>query len=117
MSFSVESSEEGPAKVLTVTGEVEFSVITGFTTALTDAAGATDGALVIDLSNVRYIDSSGLGAIIRTQKLMIERDRYLGIVAPSGLVRRVFEISGLLTVLNIHPDLDSALAAASKFSP
>ena len=67
--------------------------------------------LVVDLSRVSYIDSSGLAALIGAMQNVQE---YGGKFALAGLqetVRAIFEIARLDQVFRIFPDVDAALAA------
>jgi anti-sigma B factor antagonist len=67
--------------------------------------------LVVDLSKVSYIDSSGLAVLIEAMQGVEE---YGGIFALAGMqetVRSIFEIARLDQVFRIFPDVDSALAA------
>lgn len=65
--------------------------------------------LILDLSGVHFVDSSGLSAILTANRLWSEGKSFLiaGTLHPS--VRRLFEISRLDTVLTIIPTLDEAV--------
>jgi anti-anti-sigma factor len=67
---------------------------------------------IFDLSNVEYIDSSGLSAILTGQRLWGEKGAFVltGVVHPS--VKRLMEISHLHTVLPIVPTIDEAIEYA-----
>jgi len=68
--------------------------------------------IVIDLSRVTYIDSSGVAALILA---MQEVEAYGGKFFLSGLqetLRSIFETSRLERVFRIFPDVDAALAAS-----
>ena len=66
--------------------------------------------IVIDLSQVTFIDSTALGVIISGVKRMREREGRLAIVAGSRLVVRILDITGLDKVLTIFDTRDAALA-------
>jgi anti-anti-sigma factor len=70
-------------------------------------AEATDDALVVDLTDVTFIDSSGLRELLR---LGHRRPTY--VVAPQGRSpRRVLELAGVVVVLPTFDTLDAALRA------
>jgi anti-sigma B factor antagonist len=73
------------------------------------------GALVvvIDLSAVTFLDSSGLGAIVGTLRRLRERDGRLTIVEPKTAASRIFEHTGLDAVLDLYDDRGKAVSAAS----
>ncbi|MCO6484295.1 MAG: STAS domain-containing protein [Saprospiraceae bacterium] len=65
--------------------------------------------LILDLSGVKFVDSSGLSAILTGNRLWSEGKSFIigGALQPS--VKRLFEISRLDTVLNLIPSLDEAV--------
>jgi anti-sigma B factor antagonist len=88
-----------------------------------DAAGAVQfkerlralagdrGRVLLDLEEVTFVDSSGLGAIVAAMK-MLAPERRLELAALSGNVARVFALTRMDSVFVIHPDAESALEAA-----
>jgi anti-anti-sigma factor len=101
-----ESYERNGACVLPLAGEFDV----GNTADLERILGEVpDGGrlLVIDLSNTAYIDSSVLAVLIRLKR---QRGENLRLVVPrESKVRLIFVVSGLLEVLGIVDDLESAL--------
>lgn len=59
--------------------------------------------VMVDLNRVEYVDSTGLGALVRGLQQARRVDGELKIVCDSGRVRRIFEIAGLVRVLEILP--------------
>jgi anti-sigma B factor antagonist len=70
-------------------------------------------SLVIDLSAVTFLDSSGLGAVVGALRRLRERDGELRIVQPGSAASRIFEHTGLDAVLDLYPDRESAVSAAT----
>lgn len=71
--------------------------------------GETD--LVLDLSNVEFIDSSGLGALVSVLKTLGRS----GSLAISGLQKsaeQIFKLTRMDTVFTIYPSVDAAVEAA-----
>jgi anti-sigma B factor antagonist len=67
--------------------------------------------LVVDLSAVKFIDSTALGVLIEARTRMANRRGFL-LAAPGLETRRALEISGLDRHFTVHESLDEALAAA-----
>jgi anti-anti-sigma factor len=57
------------------------------------------GAYMIDLSGLRFMDSSGVNALLRARSLLGREARDLIVVCPPGPVRRVLEVIGVADVL------------------
>ena len=72
-------------------------------------AGRTD--LVVDLSDVTFLDSTGLGVLVGRLKLARTRGGSLRLVGTADRVLKVFSITGLDKVFEIHDTLDAALEA------
>lgn len=63
---------------------------------------ATEGApVILDLSKVEFLDSSGLGAIVAVMK-MLGPDRPLEVAALTQGVRKLFRLTRMDTVFKIH---------------
>jgi anti-sigma B factor antagonist len=69
--------------------------------------------LVVDLSSVNFIDSSGLGALLSGYKNATQRGGTLILSGPKARVRAMFELTRLNRVFEIYPRLQEALASQS----
>jgi len=98
--------------VLPIQGEIDVHVSPGIAASLKAMAVEKPATLVVDLSRVSYIDSSGLAVLIEAMQNVAA---YKGKFALTGLqegVRPIFEIARLDQVFRIFPDVDAALAAS-----
>jgi anti-sigma B factor antagonist len=96
--------------VLPLKGEVDLHVSPMVTTSLNEMIDKKPERLVVDLTDVSYIDSAGLAALIQAMQKV---EGYGGKFMLAGLqetVRSIFEISRLDQVFQIFPDADAALA-------
>ena len=76
------------------------------------AAAADDPErLLVDLSGVTFIDSTGLGVLIEARTRMQNRRAFM-LVGPKLETRRALEISGLDQHFAVHDSLDEAMSAA-----
>jgi anti-sigma B factor antagonist len=85
--------------VLHVSGEVDIQ----FADELRDAGltAATDAGLTMNLSEVSFIDSSGLAALIEINNTIRLHGALLTLVAPSRSVRHILEVTGLNPVFAV----------------
>ncbi|MBI2704790.1 MAG: STAS domain-containing protein [Actinobacteria bacterium] len=86
-----------------VSGEIDVVNSPGLGTELSERARASAGALVVDLSEVTFMDSSGLRVLLEADEACRARQHSLVIRNPSPAVRRLLEITGLTTELSIDP--------------
>ena len=67
--------------------------------------------LIVDLSAAEFIDSTTIRVLMETRKHAIERDREFTVVlGTAAIVERALEISGILTLVNVVPTVERALA-------
>ena len=64
--------------------------------------------LILDISELDFVDSFGLGAVVGALKRLRQRGGELALVCPSRRIRRVFEICDLDRILALHDSIDSA---------
>ena len=66
--------------------------------------------LVVDLGEVSFMDSTGLGVLVGRLKLVRVKNGTLRLVCSSERILKVFAITGLDKVFQIFPSVDDALA-------
>jgi anti-sigma B factor antagonist len=74
-------------------------------------------ALVLDLSEVRFVDSSGLGALLSGHKNAGLREGRLALSGVQARVQSMFELTRLHRVFEIHPTVEDALAFGTGGTP
>jgi anti-anti-sigma factor len=96
--------------VIAPEGELDVALVGGFRHGLAEAAReATDG-LVVDLTEVSFIDSSALSAIVELQNQLRRSEQQLAVIVPSGTAVAVaVNLSGLRDRLPIFETRQAAL--------
>jgi anti-anti-sigma factor len=90
--FGVTSHEFEGGRVFALRGELDAATCRGLAEGLTGAPGSL---VVVDLGQLSFIDSSGLGALHNARRAAIENGGNLVVCRPTPMVHRVFEITGL----------------------
>jgi anti-sigma B factor antagonist len=98
------------SNVLPLEGEIDLHVSQGIATSLRAMSDAKPKQLVVDLSKVTYIDSSGLAVLIEAMQNIGAAGGKFALAGLQEAVRPIFEIARLDQVFRIFPDVDSALA-------
>lgn len=111
MDFALTTELRDEFTIVGVSGELDVYTAPALEEVLADLVdeGATD--LIVDLSSVDFMDSTGLGLLIKALKWIRERDGSLGIVVVTDKIRKVFQITGLDSVLSLHESIDAAVGA------
>jgi len=107
---SAPATRQSRSNVLPLKGEIDLHVSPSVTASLNEMIEKKPKRVVVDLSDVSYIDSAGLAALIQAMQKV---EGYGGKFMLAGLqetVRSIFEISRLDQVFQIFPDADAALA-------
>ncbi len=84
-----------------VNGDIEMMTIKEFKEKLFDLGQNVDKDVELDLSNVDYIDSSGVGVLISLMKLQKKKGKNLKINKVSSQVMNVLQLSSLSDVFNL----------------
>ena len=99
--MDIEIKENNGLVNITVNGDIEMMTIKTFKQKLFEIGQNVDKDIEIDLSNVDYIDSSGVGVLISLLKLQKKKGKALKIDKVSPKVLNVLKLSSLADVFNI----------------
>ena len=102
--------ERGNAVIVRLAGELDLYNAQLVRDALLEATEHAPEWLIVDLSEVLFVDSTVLGVLIESRSKLANRRGFL-LVAPGVETRRALEISGLDKHFAVHASLDDALAA------
>lgn len=102
--------------VVTGEGELDAYSADALRTALIECCGAPGARVVVDLSNVPFMDSTALGVLVGGLRRVREVDGELLVVLPRGTARHVFEITTLDRVLPTAPSRHEAIHTLSEAS-
>ena len=106
MELSVTTRRHDDVSVVTVDGEVDVYTAAQLRQTLDEEIAAGNIRLVVDLDDVGFLDSTGLGVLVGRLKLVRNDSGWLRIVCSSERILRVFRITGLDKVFAIHPTVD-----------
>jgi anti-anti-sigma factor len=112
-SLAVERSRSEGYEVLAVEGELDIATASRMIAALNEALAHVVEPLVVDLSKVVFMDSTGLALLINARRRVSRRGQGFAIVCPGGPISRVFEIADMVESLRVCPDRESAMVAAT----
>lgn len=112
-AFAISQREvDERTSVITVEGELDLSTAPRLKWALIDSLESGLSRLVLDLSQVTFMDSTALGVLVVLNRRP-ELESPLTIVCPAGDVRHVFELAGLDGAFTMRASLHEALAGAA----
>lgn len=107
----VRTTERDGASIVKPSGDVDMSRSPSLREAIKQATGSASDRVVVDLSDVGYMDSSGLATLVEAMKLTRTSSRRLVLCAMNDRVRAIFEIAKLDQYFTITDSLDEAMNA------
>jgi anti-anti-sigma factor len=109
--MNIEQTRIGNVVVVTVQGVIKLNESARqFSNNLQEILETDSGAVLVDLSKVDEVDSTGLGELVGYLQLFSKQGRKLAVAKPTEKIRRLFEFMNLDKVLPIFDDCEKAVA-------
>ncbi|MBV8372650.1 MAG: STAS domain-containing protein [Candidatus Eremiobacteraeota bacterium] len=115
LSIDLKSENRGAALLFRLRGSLDLATAPTVRAALSDAQ-KTKKDIVVDLSQLEFLDSTGLGALIGAHRRATEHGASLRLIVRDGPILRLLTITGLIRVLAVYPTVDDALNDQSRLS-
>jgi anti-anti-sigma factor len=110
--LTVEPAADGTA-VVAITGELDLSTVPALRGALAGARERSARRVVVDLTDVTFVDSVGVGAILQAKRRLGAGGDLSVVVAPETYARVIFDAVGVDALVRVVATRDEALAGAA----
>ena len=114
LTIDVSTARNGEVQLFALGGSLDIATSPSLRAALLEAAEHGKHDIVVDLSKLEFVDSTGLGALIGAHKRATEKDGSVRLVAQEGQILRLLRITGLLGVFAVYPTLEDALVEEKR---
>lgn len=104
LAFTVDVEERSDGALITPRGELDMATQPQLRDVL--EAGAARGGLTLDLSGLRFIDTSGLRLILETAEAAHREGFAFRVIPGSESVQRLFEVAGVTELIPFHDGAD-----------
>jgi anti-sigma B factor antagonist len=101
--LQITSSDASGHRVLTLAGELDLATADRLAEALAEPGDGDQ--VVLDIGELRFIDSAGLGVLARAAVRLGERGVRIRLARPSATLRRMVEVTGLQQALDLVDEL------------
>jgi len=108
--LTIHGDRDGDAVVLTLHGELDMQTVPRLRDELARALETDAGAILVDLTDVAFIDSTGLAALLNALRRLTRAGRRLLLVAEEGPVRRMLHLTRLDSTFALFETPGDALA-------
>jgi anti-sigma B factor antagonist len=109
MSLTIADRTSGDFDVIELSGDIDVETARTLRAHIVDRFADSPARVVVDLSGVGFMDSSGLGALVSGWQLTRD-DGAFRIAGASSIVRRVLSITGMEDVFALYDTVDDATA-------
>ena len=111
VDLSISRQSDGGVPVVAVSGEVDVYSAPALKDNLTELFRSGVNTVVVDLTDVAFLDSTGLGALVEARAATTEAGGSLPLVCSHERILKLFTITGLDGVFSIHKTVDEAVAS------
>ncbi len=111
MDLSLKTRTQGPFQVIEVGGEVDVYTAPKLRESIVTAVDEGHNRLIVDVEQVDFLDSTGLGVLVGSLKRVRAEGGSLDIVCTHERILKIFDITGLDKVFGLHTSVDAAIAA------
>jgi anti-sigma B factor antagonist len=99
--FRVEVSTKGEASVISVSGELDLATSPGLEVELDRVTASECSVVIVDLSELEFMDSTGLSVLVRAHQRSQESGKRFGLVNGSQQVQRLLNLTGVAERLTL----------------
>ena len=108
--LEVDVARADHAHLLTLRGELDGGSAVGLAGPLAEVSSDGDGPVLLDLSDLSFMDSTGMSMLLNARRRLTRQGRPMAVVCPAGTVRRVFELTKMVDTLGVHASREAAMA-------
>lgn len=112
-SCAIEERRIDSNSVVAVSGVVDMLTAPQLEKAIAEAAKSSPNAVVVDMTDVEFLASAGMGVLIAAQDELAPAIK-LAVVADGPATSRPLKLVGVTDVVDLYPTLDEALAALTS---
>jgi len=111
LKLTLESRNRGDVLIVHCQGRIVYRDEAAALSRLVDEGLYNGGKVILDLSGVTSIDSAGIGELVFLHTRAQSQNADLKVASPSELVSELLDLTNVNSILEIHPNLNEAIAA------
>jgi anti-sigma B factor antagonist len=114
LTIEISTDEQSGAHIYRLRGSLDLATAPSVRAALVEVAAAGQHDIVVDLTQLEFLDSTGLGALIGAHRRALENGGNLRLAVGEGRIARLLNITGLMRVFPVYASLEDALAGQQR---
>jgi anti-sigma B factor antagonist len=108
LSIDLKTEDGGETLVFKLRGSLDLATAPTVRAALAEATEKGNHDLIVDLSQLEFLDSTGLGVLIGAHRRAAERGGAFRLIVSDGPISRLLNITGLIGVFAVYHSLEDA---------
>jgi anti-sigma B factor antagonist len=114
MALEISEIKRDGAIVLNLKGDLDSNTSGLLEEKLLDLIQAGEGGFVIDCLDLQYISSAGFRVLLKVMKELKSKGGRLSLCSLKDYIREVFDLSGFILFIPVHPSIEEALEYTIK---
>ena len=116
LNIDLKTESGGETLVFKLRGSLDLATAPTVRAALTDATEKGNQHLIVDLTQLEFLDSTGLGVLIGAHRRAAERGGSFRLITSDGQIARLLNITGLIAVFAVYHSIEDARADRNRVS-
>jgi anti-sigma B factor antagonist len=116
LSIDLKTEEGGETLIFKLRGSLDIATAPTIRAALMDATDKGNHHLIVDLTGLEFLDSTGLGVLIGAHRRTVERKGSFQLIVHEGPISRLLNITGLIAVFAVFNSLEDAKRNKARVS-
>jgi anti-sigma B factor antagonist len=108
LSIDLKTEDGGGTLVFRLRGSLDLATAPTVRAALSEATEKGNQELIVDLTQLEFLDSTGLGVLIGAHRRVAEHGGSLRLIVKDGPISRLLNITGLIAVFKVYHSVDDA---------
>src|SRR5262245_31473163 len=110
--FEIQKRKKGDVVILDILGDITLGEPEqSLRDTITDLVDRKQSRIIVNLEAVEFVDSSGVGALVKSHTTLAKRGGRLMLLKPGKMIRQTLKITGLLGVFEIFDEEADALSS------
>ncbi|MBV8532090.1 MAG: STAS domain-containing protein [Candidatus Eremiobacteraeota bacterium] len=116
LGIDLKTEDGGGTLVFRLRGSLDLATAPTVRAALTDATEKGTHHLIVDLTQLEFLDSTGLGVLIGAHRRAAEQGGSVRLIVNDGPIARLLSITGLIAVFPVYRSLENARAERARIT-
>lgn len=116
LNIDLKTENDGETLTFKLRGSLDIATAPTVRAALSEATQAGGHHLIVDLTQLEFLDSTGLGVLIGAHRRAAEHGGSFRLIVSEGPISRLLNITGLVSVFAVYHSIEDARRERARFN-